>query len=224
MQFLGDKIMYIKTSDQEEIKLGIGDYSVNWGLHLCGLYETEKERDEIIFGYLKQGYSNGDKQLYIHSEQSAESFKDGFTCYCPNCQDGLKDPNYFDILPAQDLYYPEGTFDPRYMDKAVNGYYSTNQANGKRNIRAVAEMVWALNAIPGVEYLMAYESRLNFFVPNKTIIALCLYNISKFSGSVIMNVLRTHPYTLNGGVITKNPFYETPEKWLAKNAPQFLNI
>jgi hypothetical protein len=84
-------------------------------------------------------------------------------------------------------------------------------------------MAWALQAIKGVEHLFAYESRLNYFVQDRTVISLCLYNISKISGEVIMNVLRTHPFTINGGVITVNPFYEEPDKWLAKNAPQFLS-
>ncbi len=214
--------MHIKTSDQEVLHLGIGNYTCNWGLHICGLYETEAERDEIIFGYLKQGYLDGDKQLYIYSEQSVDDFKQNFSGYCTGCHKDLNDPNHFDILPAKDLYYPDGKFDPWYMDGAVNGYYSANQHNGKRNIRAVAEMLWALNVIPGVEFLMAYEARLNYFVPNKTIVALCLYNVTKFSGSTIMNVLRTHPFTINGGVITKNPYFENPDIWLAKNAPQFL--
>ena len=51
---------------------------------------------------------------------------------------------------------------------------------------------------------------------------ICLYNVNKFSGSIIMNVLRTHPYTINGGVIAENPYYQDPDKWLASNAPQFL--
>jgi hypothetical protein len=83
-------------------------------------------------------------------------------------------------------------------------------------------MVWALEAIPGVEHLMAYESRLNYFIPGKPWISICLYNLNKFSGSTIMGVLRTHPYSISGGVITENPFYQDPDEWLATNAPQFL--
>lgn len=56
--------MHIKTSDQEQMLLGIGGYSSNWGAHISGLYETEQERDEIIFGFQKQGYIDGDLQLY----------------------------------------------------------------------------------------------------------------------------------------------------------------
>jgi hypothetical protein len=44
--------MYIKTSNQEPFRIGFGDYTCNWGLHICGLYESDKERDRIIFGFL----------------------------------------------------------------------------------------------------------------------------------------------------------------------------
>jgi hypothetical protein len=120
------------------------------------------------------------------------------------------------------MYYPAGVFDPWYMDGAVNGYYAYIQQSGKNNLRAIAEMAWALGAIPGVEYLFAYEARLNYFVKDRTIISLCLYNVKKISGAMIMNVLQTHPLTINGGVITRNPYYVHPDKWLAENAPQFL--
>jgi hypothetical protein len=215
--------MHIKTSQLEKLQLGIGNYSCNWGTHICGLYETEKERDEIIFGYLGQGFADKDKQIFIYSEQSEEHFWHTLQNECPTCAANKEKPEGIDVKEAKELYYPEGVFDPWYMDEAVNGYYNYTQADGKSNLRAVAEMAWALQAIKGVEHLFAYESRLNYFVQGRTIISLCLYNISKISGEVIMNVLRTHPFTINGGVITANPFYEQPDIWLTKNAPQFLS-
>lgn len=213
--------MHIKTSDQESLELGFGNYSCNWGTHICGLYESEKERDEIIFGYLRQGYLDGDMQLYCPVERTSNEFFQDFPGFCPECCDHIHDANHFSLLSAQELYYPDGTFDPRKMDEGLNSYYESSQENGRRNIRATAEMVWALDAIPGIEHLMAYESRLNYFIPGKPWISICMYNVTKFSGSIIMNVLRTHPYTINAGIITKNPFFVHPDKWLAENAPQF---
>ncbi|MBK9391181.1 MAG: MEDS domain-containing protein, partial [Bacteroidetes bacterium] len=70
--------------------------------------------------------------------------------------------------------------------------------------------------------LMAYESRLNYFMPGKPWISICLYNITKFSGSIIVNVLRTHPYTISGGIITQNPYYIDPDIYLATYFPEFI--
>lgn len=216
--------MHIKTSDQQKLNMGFGGYTCNWGLHICGLYETEAERDEIIFGFLHQGAIENDKQLYCPVERTKENFITEFGNFCPDCKKHVHDPNLFSLFSAKELYYPDGTFSPVAMDKGLNAYFDESQKNGKRNIRATAEMVWALEAIPGVERLMVYESRLNYFIPGKPWISICMYNVTKFSGQTIMNVLRTHPFTISGGIITQNPFYQNPDDWLRENAPEFLNI
>lgn len=214
--------MHIQTSSQSKLELGFGGYSCNWGVHLCGLYETEEERDEIIMGFLGEGARVGDLQLYCPAERTADDFTRAFSTTCPTCADKLADPDHFQIFPAKDLYYPDGVFSPWEMDKGLNAFYAQSQEHGPRNIRATAEMVWALEAIPGVEHLMAYESRLNYFIPSKPWISICLYNVTKFDGKTILNVLRTHPYTISKGVITENPFYQDPDEWLKANAPEFL--
>jgi hypothetical protein len=214
--------MHLKTSDQEELKLGIGGYTCNWGVHICGLYSSDRERDEIIFGYLREGYLAGDLQLYCPVERTAEEFYREFAEACPECAGGLRDPDCFSLLSAKELYYPDGIFDPRHMDMALNDYFVASQAKGRRNVRATAEMVWALEAIPGIEHLMAYEARLNYFIPGKPWISICMYNVNRFPGSTIMNVLKTHPWAINGGVVTRNPYYVHPDRWLAENAPEYL--
>lgn len=215
--------MHLTTSDEEKLDLGFLSTTCNWGVHMAGLYETDEERDEIIIGFLDAGRKAGDLQLYCPAERTNEDFVKCYEHQCPGCSAAVHDPNQFQLLSAKELYYPDGTFSPEAMDKGLEEFYAASQADGKRNIRATAEMVWALEAIPGVEHLMVYESRLNYFIPGKTWISICLYNVTKFDGKTIMNVLRTHPFTISGGVIMENPYYQDPDTWLAANAPDFLN-
>ncbi len=214
--------MHITTSDQEKLDLGFGGYTCNWGIHMCGLYETAQERDDILFGFLEAGARVRDLQLYCPTERTADDFVEQYSRRCPHCREQTSDPDLFQLSSAKDLYYPDGVFSPWAMDDGLNGFYAQSQAKGARNIRATAEMVWALEAIPGVEHLMAYESRLNYFIPNKPWISICLYNLTKFDGKTIMQVLQTHPYTISRGVVTENPYYQDPDDWLAANSPQFL--
>lgn len=213
--------MHLRTSDQEKLMLGIGNYSCNWGTHICGFYENEQERDEIIYGFLREGLTAGDLQLYCPEEQSKDEFLNSFSVFCPDCQSKLSNEDHISLATAQDLYYPSGEFDPQHMDNALNNFYNNSQKNGQRNIRATAEMVWALKTIPGIEHLMTYESKLNLFIPGKPWVSICMYNLTKFDGSTIMQVLRTHPYTISNGVITKNPYYIEPDEWLKKYAPEY---
>jgi hypothetical protein len=214
--------MHVKTSDQPVVHLGFGDWTANWGFHMCGLYETEEERDTIVMGFLNQGDRDRDLQLYCPVERSAENFHEEYAHRFPQEADHVHDPDRFQILSDRELYYPDGTFSPWAMDDGLNGFFSESQKTGPRNIRATAEMAWALQAIPGVEHLMVYESRLNYFIPGKPWISICLYNLNKFSGATIMDVLRTHPFTISGGIILQNPYFVDPDQWLAKNAPEFL--
>lgn len=215
--------MLVKTSNQPELELGFGGYRCNWGTHICGLYETDAERDAILFGFLGQGARERDLQLYCPTEHTADSFVESFDHACPDCADSVHDPAMFQFLTARELYYPDGTFSPSRMDAGLSGFYRHSQKDGPRNVRATAEMVWALEAIPGIEHLMVYESRLNYFIPGKPWISICLYNLRRFDGKTIMDVLRTHPYSISGGVVTQNPFYQDPDDWLARNAPEFAN-
>jgi MEDS: MEthanogen/methylotroph, DcmR Sensory domain len=215
--------MHITTSNQEKMNLGIGSYSCNWGTHICGLYESDQERDAIIFGFLAQGYNDGDRQLYCPVERTIDQFYASFTSFCPSCSAAINDPDHFTVMDAKSLYYPSGIFDPWHMDSALDEFYVASQIKGRRNIRATAEMAWALEAIPGVEHLMAYEARLNYFIPGKPWISICMYNVNKFPGATILNVLKTHPFIINGGIITQNPLFIHPDKWLADNAPQYLS-
>lgn len=215
--------MHIQTSQQEQLNLGFNNYTCNWGVHICGLYETEQERDDIVLGFLHAGDLAGDLQLYCPVERTKENFIEKYEKLHPSCCGHIADENTFSVLNAKELYYPDGIFSPHAMDAGLDAFYIASQKEGKRNIRATAEMVWALQAIPGIEDLMVYESRLNYFIPEKPWISICLYNTTKFSGSTIMKVLQTHPYIISKQVITQNPFYQDPDIWLAENAPSFLN-
>lgn len=214
--------MHIHTSEQEPLALGFGGYCCNWGVHLCGFYETEEERDEIIYGFLHQGDLDGDLQFYCPVEQTFERFRHTYRHRFPEAGAHLEDPDRFRIQSARELYYPDGSFSPWAMDQGLDAFFEESRRNGPRNIRATAEMAWALEAIPGAEHLMAYESRLNYFIPGKPWISICLYNLTRFSGAQIMQALQTHPYTISGGVITENPYFQDPDDWLTANAPQFL--
>ncbi|MBF0453986.1 MAG: MEDS domain-containing protein [Magnetococcales bacterium] len=215
--------MHLQTSSQPVVDLGFHNCSCNWGTHLCGLYESEKERDDIILGFLGRGDQANDLGLYCPTERTLASFSELFKSRYPESENHLDDPDRFRFLDARTLYYPNGSFSPPEMISGLDRFFADTQKEGPRNIRGVVDMIWSQESkTPGVEHLMAYEAKLNRFIPGKPWVSLCLYDVNKFSGSVIMSVLQTHPYTISGGVVTENPFYQEPDRWLENNAPEFL--
>jgi hypothetical protein len=47
---------------------------------------------------------------------------------------------------------------------------------------------------------------------------LCLYDLDLFGGSMIIDLLKTHPKIMLGGMVIENPHYLTPDEFLADRA------
>jgi hypothetical protein len=83
-------------------------------------------------------------------------------------------------------------------------------------IRLMGNMEWALEALPGVNDIVRYEAKLNEVLPHYPDPVICVYDLNKHSGSVVMDILRTHPMVIVGGVLQENPLYVPPERFLAE--------
>ena len=47
---------------------------------------------------------------------------------------------------------------------------------------------------------------------------LCLYDLDRFSGEVMVNIVKTHPQVLIQGILVENPYYLGPDEFLAVSA------
>jgi hypothetical protein len=52
-----------------------------------------------------------------------------------------------------------------------------------------------------------YEAALEGFAPRYPQTLLCLYDLARFGGGFLVDILRTHPKLLMGGLILENPHY-----------------
>ena len=51
-------------------------------------------------------------------------------------------------------------------------------------------------------------------VPRTRDPVICTYDVSNYSGAFIVEVMRTHPMIIVGGILQENPFYVPPEEFV----------
>ena len=75
-------------------------------------------------------------------------------------------------------------------------------------------MDWLFLDKPATYNLMEYEARLNHVLSKHNDPVICNYNPAKFSAAVAMDIMRTHPLVIIGGLLRENPFFVPPEQFL----------
>jgi hypothetical protein len=183
------------------------------GDHVCALYYTDLQRDQILLPYIRAGLLAGDKCVcVVDSEPSADVLTGlGTDVNLDACVASRQ----LDVRPPLEAYVRAGEFTP----ESVMDYWTTavSSALGPDHFpffRALGEMPYEWRDGPEQVSFFLFESELNRFPPGPHFI-LCLYNVARFGGSVVMNVLKTHPKVLLGGQVFENPYCLPPDRYLA---------
>jgi hypothetical protein len=43
---------------------------------------------------------------------------------------------------------------------------------------------------------------------------ICVYDLARLRGDVVIDMVRTHPMVIIGGILQQNPFFTPPEQFL----------
>ena len=74
-------------------------------------------------------------------------------------------------------------------------------------MRLVGQMGWVFSSPPGIERLVAYEATVNEVLNRGRTPTVCVYDVTRLDGALMMDLLRAHPLTVINGVLHENPFY-----------------
>ena len=94
-----------------------------------------------------------------------------------------------------------------------------NLASGNENAgyplsRIVCQMDWAADSPSHIDNLVEFESRVNEVWHRHEDAVICVYDLAKFGGDTVIDIMRTHPMIIIGGILQHNPFYMPPEEFL----------
>lgn len=194
------------------IAMGIPGVEFAPGDHVCVFYPSLAERDEILIPFLREGMAAGDKCVVIVDSDEPAAVLSALGPDVDPQQSGLQ------VLRSQDTYFSDGAFSSKAMLSFWDRTMSAALSEGFTFARLAGEMTWALRQLPGVSELVEYEAQLNLLLPQHPQVALCFYELDVFSGELLVDVLKTHPKVLIGGMVLDNPYYLAPDEFLAMRA------
>jgi hypothetical protein len=181
--------------------------------HVCAFVDSRDQQYEIFLPFLREGLNCGECLLNIVAQQNradhTERLQDGGIDSDELVADGRQK-----LLGFEDTYLKDGRFSADAMLATIEEAMLGIRREGFPALRGFGEMHWAVNGLPGTEQLIEYEARLNYLLPQFDASIVCVYDVSKFSGRLVMDVLSTHPKVILGGQIFENPYYMQPDEFL----------
>ncbi|HEV2123632.1 MAG TPA: MEDS domain-containing protein, partial [Chloroflexota bacterium] len=115
------------------------------------------------------------------------------------------------LVTRWEVSFPDGQFDPVAMIAFVRETIGSTLASGFSGVRIVAEMTWALQLGVGHDRLIHYEADGNHLYPHEPLVAVCMYDRTRFPAAVWQDALRDHPVVALGERVYPNLYYEPPD-------------
>ena len=181
--------------------------------HACAFFHSRDEEYELLLPFSKSGVEAGERLFQVvdksHLAERRQRLAAGGIDVVEAEQKGQ-----LELRPWESAYLRGNRFDQDAMLELIQQVLTEGLTKGFGMTRLWANMEWALNDLPGVHDIVEYETRLNKFLPAYDDVVVCTYDLNKFSAPVVMDIMRTHPQVIIGGVLQENPFYVPPEEFL----------
>ena len=182
--------------------------------HVCAFFNTIDEEHRVLGSFYKDGFDRGEKATHIVDSENREGYLNRLAEAGINVQEMI-DTGQLEVLPWTDMYVRDHRFDQDAMLASVEELIQSGAAAGYARTKLVGHhMDWLFCDEPAVSNLVEYEARLNHVLSKYDAPVICNYNLSQFGASVAMDIMRTHPLVIIGGLLRENPFFVPPDQFL----------
>jgi hypothetical protein len=181
--------------------------------HVCAFFNTEEEEYRVLLPFIKGGFECGHKAVHVvNPHQRAEHID---RLIGAGLDPGSAEHSgQLEVRINTDTYLRDGKFDKDRMLNAFEQVASGNAPGGFPLSRIVCRMDWAAEGNSYTDDLIEFESRVNHIWEHHEDAVICTYHLGKFGGDTVMDIMRTHPMVIIGGILQRNPFFVPPSEFL----------
>ena len=181
--------------------------------HVCAFFNNADEEYRVLLPFIRDGFQCGHKAIHVvnpdqreeHLERLAEVGIDPTTA---------QQSGQLELRINTDVYLPDGRFDADRMISAFEQLASGNSREGYPLSRICCRMDWTVEDQSHVDDVIEFEARVNDVWRRHEDVVVCTYHLDQFRGDEVIDIMRTHPMVIIGGILQQNPFYIPPDEFL----------
>ena len=202
-----------ETDDSREADrpIQIGGTILGAQRHLCAFFKSHDDQYRVLLPFIKDGLECGEKAVHIvnpmRRDEHVRQLRSAGIDVAAAQQNGQ-----FDLLDWADVHLQGGSFDQHRTRALIHDIRRRAKEQGFQRIRFVTHMEWALEHRVDVDCLLEYEACANLVPSDDPVV--CVYELANFGGDVVVDIMRTHPMIIIGGILQENPFFVPPNEFL----------
>ena len=181
--------------------------------HVCAFFNDDDEAYRVLLPFIRDGFECNHKAVHIVNPEAYGSHRQRLIAAGIDIGTA-EERGQLDLRTNTETYLRNGRFDPDRMLETFEALASGDAASRFPLSRIVCHMEWATTGEPCIDRLIEFESRVNHIWQRHDDAVICTYNLARFSGDTVIDIMRTHPMVIIGGVLQQNPFYVPPDRFL----------
>jgi len=181
--------------------------------HVCAFFNSDDEEYGVLLPFIKDGFERGDKAVHVVNQGQYHNHLQRLAAAGIDAA-ATRHSGQFELRTNTETYLRDGYFDPDRMLEFFEQLARRSRNNGFPLSRIVCHMEWAADGGSHVDDLVEFESRVNDVWRRHDDAVICTYDLAKVGGDTVIDIMRTHPMIIIGGILQHNPFFVPPEEFL----------
>jgi hypothetical protein len=181
--------------------------------HVCAFFNSDDEEYRVLLPFIKDGLNCGDKAVHVLNPNQHQDHQHRLTAAGID-PERAQQSGQLELRVNTEVYLPDGRFDQDRMLQVFEQLASGNAGGGFPLSRICCRMDWAVQDRFYVDDVIEFESRVNDVWRRHDDAVVCTYHLGQFGGDAVIDIMRTHPMVIVGGILQRNPFFVPPEEFL----------
>jgi hypothetical protein len=181
--------------------------------HVCAFFNTDDEEYRVLLPFIRDGFECGDRAIHVVNPDQRNDHLQRLAAVGIDTT-AARQSGQFELRTNTETYLRDGHFDQDRMLEVFEQLASSNAKGGFPLSRVVCRMDWAAEGRSHIDHVVEFESRVNDVWRRHDDAVICTYHLAQFGGETVIDIMRTHPMVIIGGILQQNPFFVPPEEFL----------